>query len=228
MEGRVREHSPPGKVGFDVSIFGRTVPLELDAHQVRGPELSEAEYLACCDARRLVSFLHHSPFVCSHRRIVLFACACLRLGWDRLDTPQRRWVEQGETLLDQPGGTPRRQLTSQLRAVLTNKEDAWATWVEFYQLRYRGPVCPGQLFHDVFGNPFRPRMIDPNWLTAQDGAVTRLARDIYDRRAFAEMPVLGDALEDAGCADEGILSHCRGGGLHARGCWLLDALLALE
>jgi hypothetical protein len=40
--------------------------------------------------------------------------------------------------------------------------------------------------------------------------------------------VLGDALEEAGCADGVILGHCRGAGPHARGCWLLDLLLGKE
>jgi hypothetical protein len=49
---------------------------------------------------------------------------------------------------------------------------------------------------------------------------------VYDERAFDRMPVLGDALEEAGCTDEGVLSHCRSG-VHARGCWVVDALLGL-
>ncbi len=73
-------------------------------------------------------------------------------------------------------------------------------------------------------NPFDPPAIHPAWLAANDGAVVRLARGIYDGRAFDRLPVLADALEDAGCADPVVLGHCRGGE-HARGCWLLDALL---
>jgi hypothetical protein len=55
--------------------------------------------------------------------------------------------------------------------------------------------------------------------------VRRLAQSIYDERAFHEMPILGDALEDAGCADAGILAHCRAAGDHVRGCWVIDLLL---
>ena len=45
------------------------------------------------------------------------------------------------------------------------------------------------------------------------------------RQVVRDMPVLGDALEDAGCDDEEALAHCRHHPLHARGCWVLDAVL---
>jgi hypothetical protein len=81
------------------------------------------------------------------------------------------------------------------------------------------------LLRDVFGNPFRPATIDPGWLAWNGGTVPKLAEAIYDGRAFDRLPVLADALEDAGCADEQILSHCRGPGPHVRGCWVIDLLL---
>jgi hypothetical protein len=78
------------------------------------------------------------------------------------------------------------------------------------------------LFRDIFGNPFRPLVLDPSWL---NGTVTHLAHGIYADRAFERLPILADALPDAGCEDPEILSHCRGGGPHVRGCWLTDLLL---
>jgi hypothetical protein len=81
------------------------------------------------------------------------------------------------------------------------------------------------LLRDLFGNPFRPPpAVDPAWLTWNGGTVAHLARSIYDEGAFDRMPVLADALEEAGCTDAEILIHCRGGP-HVRGCWLVDALL---
>jgi hypothetical protein len=74
----------------------------------------------------------------------------------------------------------------------------------------------------VFGNPFRPARVSPRWRTSD---VLALARAIYDERAFDRLPILADALEDARCGDPDILSHCRGDGPHARGCWAVDALL---
>ena len=67
--------------------------------------------------------------------------------------------------------------------------------------------------------------LDPAWLAWNDGTVRRLAAAIYEERAFARLPVLGDALEEAGCRDEGVLTHCREPGPHVRGCWLVDLLL---
>jgi hypothetical protein len=55
-----------------------------------------------------------------------------------------------------------------------------------------------------------------------------LARSIYDEHRFVEMPILADALEEAGCTDPDILSHCRGPGPHVRGCWPVDLILGKE
>ena len=63
-------------------------------------------------------------------------------------------------------------------------------------------------------------------LTWEAGTVMELARAINKDRAFNRLPILADALEEAGCTNEGILAHCRGAGPHVRGCWLVDALLA--
>src|SRR5262249_46841688 len=64
---------------------------------------------------------------------------------------------------------------------------------------------------DIFGNPFRPVAFDPCWRTSD---AVGLARAIYDDKAFDRLPILADALMDAGCADEQVLAHCRGDGPH--------------
>jgi len=74
----------------------------------------------------------------------------------------------------------------------------------------------------IFGNPFRPVAIDPQWLTS---TVTLLAKGIYDDRAFDRLPILADALQDAGCDNADVLNHCRDTGPHARGCWVVDLVL---
>jgi hypothetical protein len=78
------------------------------------------------------------------------------------------------------------------------------------------------LLRDIFGNPFRPIAVDPRWLTSN---VVDLGRTIYEERAFDRLPILADALIDAGCADDSLLGHCRGPGPHVRGCWVVDLLL---
>jgi len=82
-----------------------------------------------------------------------------------------------------------------------------------------------RLLRDIFHNPFRPPFINPHWLTWKDGTVRRVAHGIYDERAFDQLPILADALEDAGCHTRDILDHCRSGGPHVRGCWVLDLML---
>jgi hypothetical protein len=83
-----------------------------------------------------------------------------------------------------------------------------------------------ELLRDLFGNPFRPPpAAEPGWAMANQAVVARMAQAIYDDHRFGELPALADALEEAGCADAAILAHCRGGGEHARGCWVVDLLL---
>jgi hypothetical protein len=78
------------------------------------------------------------------------------------------------------------------------------------------------MLRDVFPNPFRPVQFTPSWLTADVRAV---AETIYREYRFSDTPILGDALEEAGCTDPYILGHCRGDGPHVRGCHLIDAIL---
>jgi hypothetical protein len=79
-----------------------------------------------------------------------------------------------------------------------------------------------ELLRDIFGNPFRPIALNPSWLTS---TVIALANGIYEEKAFDRMPILADALEDAGCDDAAILNHCREpNGVHTRGCWVVDLL----
>jgi len=80
----------------------------------------------------------------------------------------------------------------------------------------------GHIIRDVFGNPFRPVIPDPYWLST---TVVGLAQTIYFGRLFDHLSVLADALEDAGCDNPAILGHLRGSGPHCRGCWCLDLLL---
>jgi hypothetical protein len=78
------------------------------------------------------------------------------------------------------------------------------------------------LLRDIFGNPFRPVEADPAWLTSD---VVALARGIYEEKAFDRMPILADALQDAGCNNDDVLAHCREPGEHVRGCWVVDLVL---
>jgi hypothetical protein len=82
------------------------------------------------------------------------------------------------------------------------------------------------LLRDLFGPlPFRRVVVAQPW---RNTTVLALARTIYSERAFDRMPILADALEEAGCDDEAVLAHCRGDGPHVRGCWVLDLILGRE
>jgi hypothetical protein len=83
----------------------------------------------------------------------------------------------------------------------------------------------GFILLDIFGNPFRSVSVDPSWLTS---TVVALARGTYDERAFDRLPILADALQDAGCENADILTHLRGDGPHVRGCWALDLILGKQ
>jgi hypothetical protein len=79
------------------------------------------------------------------------------------------------------------------------------------------------LLRCIVGNPFRLVTFNPAWLSSD---VVPMARGIYDDRAFDRMPILADALQDAGCDNDDILNHCRDTNTpHARGCWVVDLVL---
>jgi hypothetical protein len=78
-----------------------------------------------------------------------------------------------------------------------------------------------ELFRDLVRGPFRPLVFRAAWRTANRGTVGNLARTIAGEGAFDRLPILADALEDAGCAEVELLEHLRGAGPHVRGCWAL-------
>jgi hypothetical protein len=79
------------------------------------------------------------------------------------------------------------------------------------------------ILRDLFGSMlFHDVAVDPNWLTS---TVVELAQSIYAGKVFDQLPILADALEEAGCADADILAHCRSPGPHVRGCWVVDLIL---
>jgi hypothetical protein len=78
------------------------------------------------------------------------------------------------------------------------------------------------IIRDIIGNPFRLVTIDRKWLTPN---IVAVAQGIYDERAFERLPMLADALEEAGCTNADILNHCRSEGPHVRGCWVVDLVL---
>jgi hypothetical protein len=191
------------------------------------------------------------------RKLRLFACACCRRVWDRLkEERDRQIIEIAENFAD--GLATQEEVTAARERCLDRTDYIWpasraaiattdpqprtaakqvmfdvccavASHGQGYPERWTAEsTAHADVVREIFGNPFHPVRIEPAWRAWNEGTVVRIARAIYDERAFDRMPILADALEDAGCGDPAILSHCRGPGPHYRGCFLLDALLGKE
>jgi hypothetical protein len=78
------------------------------------------------------------------------------------------------------------------------------------------------LIRCIFGNPFRPVVLDPELRTSP---VVSLVRSMCESREFGAMPILGDALQDAGCEQEEVLAHCYEPKPHVLGCWVCDLVV---
>jgi hypothetical protein len=189
----------------------------------------EWEWLACADAGRMLAWLRGRL---SERKLRLFVCACCRrLPHVMEDGRNVVAVEAEELYAD--GLVPKREVRKARKAARLGWLSSFEAFDEAVLAVQASPLWTtparqrelADVLREVAGNPFRPLMLRYAWRAWQGGTVVRLAQAIYAERRFDDLPVLADALEDAGCADEQVLGHCRGPGEHVRGCWLLDALL---
>jgi hypothetical protein len=114
----------------------------------------------------------------------------------------------------------RRAVTKLQDPAMANLHGTWDSAQKTAQLRQV------DLITEIIGNPFRVFVMKQQWLAWESGLLVRLAEGIYEDRAYDRMPILGDALEDAGCEEEEILRHCREEREHLRGCWVLDWVLS--
>lgn len=214
--------------------------------------LTERQWLACSDPTTMLAFLAGKT---SNRKVRLFGCACLR-HTPRLIAEQDENVRIAERFAD--GDVSLRAMTAiEEYAGITQADVAEAAYEAMGLASgavgsdvWNGAMREGKtrtdanklqrtafkheetyqaaLLRDIVGNPFRPVTIDPRWLGWDGGVIVNLAGAIYDERTFDRLPILADALEDAGCTNGDILEHCRAGGAHARGCWVLDLILGKE
>jgi hypothetical protein len=179
--------------------------------------MTESEWLACDDPFRMLDWAQHRL---SDRQLRLFACACLQaLG----HAPNEPEPGQGAAAA-----------WSVLRYFLVLRDAEWGAVIAprslgtFAFARSPGDsapqVHPAAYLRDLAGQLFAVVRLDPSWLTWNEGIVPKLARSIEEGR-FEALPVLADALEEAGCDCTALLDHCRSRGPHIRGCWALDLLL---
>ena len=201
--------------------------------------MTEQEWLSSTDPREMLQFIERNV---SDRKLRLFACACCRRVWDEiLDPISREIVEVSERYAD--GVVSDEKMT---RVTNTTKiVDMAALHSASYPARQcardtawyaarkdarkgalnAADAMQAQIFRDIVGNPFKQTASQAHWKTR---SVLQLAQAIYDDRQFDLMPILGDALEEAGCESEDLLKHCRSGDVHVRGCWAVDLILGKE
>jgi hypothetical protein len=181
------------------------------------------------------------------RKLRLFACACCRRVLHRLEgDTARQAIEAAEQWADGVLSSPELDAarTAKIRRSRLATDWAWqaidvtrssdrlravhAAWCVRMAVPNTGEeYAQCRLIRDIF-NPFHKVRIDPRWTNWQGGAVVKMAQAIYESRSFSDLPILADALDEAGCTDETILSHCRGAGDHTRGCFVLDAILGRD
>ena len=197
--------------------------------------MSEADWLE----GRIRKMLDYARVKGSMRKRRLLACGYCRLRWSELpDERLKQFVEQIERYADgESGGSLVRayevfgavkepavldalppDLLPVLRSAQASNEDppGWSFPV------WKDASLQVTLLRDLFGNPYQPTSLDPTWLSP---TVINVARSIYADHAFGDLPILADALLDAGCDNETLLDHCRSAGSHIRGCWIVDLVL---
>jgi hypothetical protein len=82
------------------------------------------------------------------------------------------------------------------------------------------------VLRDIFPNPFQPAIqIESDSLQWRNDSIEQAAQASYDRGECEDLSHLALLLEQAGCANEDVLAHCRASSGHVRGCWVLDLLL---
>ena len=192
--------------------------------------MTEEGWLACTDPRRMLEFIQIRA---SDRKLRLFAVGCFkRLKSDFWTGPALTAIEFAERYAD--GSATRTELSHAVQEGLgisiaraarrSGLAFAWAA-VEYYLWAKYSPTAQAHLLDEVFGNPFRPVTADPRWLTS---TVISIAQSIDADHAFDRLPILADALEEAGCDNPDVLNHLRGDGLHVKGCWAVDLVLRRE
>jgi len=215
--------------------------------------VTEDKWVACTDPMQLMEVLWNGV---SDRKLRLFAVACCRVMIAGTNEPSAaRAVQASELFADgsisaEELRVARREVTNawnrvhdagEVNPTFPRNAAIGAAYqvsrpsarkvVQEISMLLRRPVggVPKEylvsILHDILGNPFRPLTAEPTWLTFD---VIAMATGIYGEKAFDRLPILADALQDAGCDIDTILGHCRHPGEHVRGCWVVDALLGKE
>jgi hypothetical protein len=220
----------------------------------READMNEAEWLATTDIIGLLSHAYADQR--SIRKWRMFSIACCHAAWPHLSEWARRSLAVLEDVAggqlpdiaraERSRAAPQPQSYADRavwKAIRAGKEArAYARYdIPRHVLSAAGPhdgdpsrervrQILADAARDIFGNPWRPPppTFDPAWRAWNDSAPLKLAQGIDEDRLCDRLPVLADALEEAGCADTDLLSHLRSGGPHFRGCWALDLVLGKQ
>jgi len=201
--------------------------------------MTETEWLNCTDPDPMLEYLRNKA---SDRKLRLFACACARGIWDLLeDERPRQAVQVAERYAD--GLAIEQDLSAASdrawEAIDANRAEAnYAARATVESFAYAAAEDAAHaasqengsaalkahcaLLRDIFGNPLRVATIDPSWQTRE---IVTFAQTVYEQRAFAKIPMLGDALKQGGCTNPDILAHCHQPAVHVPGCWVVDLVL---
>jgi hypothetical protein len=212
--------------------------------------MSDLQHVLRANEPRAWEFLLDAPPI-SDRKLRLYACACYRSAWRWLGILEQRAVDVAERYADgRADDEERLSLADEawyswshiygrsVHSILVLLSDHLTVRQCFDLCRtvlaVRGPSAREEILrtlHDeVFGPPLlRPSEIEQDVLSWQGGVATDLAAFIDAEVRYDALPVLADALEEAGCTDEDLFDHCRRQGrAHVRGCWVIDRVLGRE
>jgi hypothetical protein len=212
--------------------------------------MTETEWLACDDVTRMILDKRISRL--SRRQAALYCVGCIRTTPDIANQRRlRRAVAAVEEALETGDWSEVTRLNHAAQAACGKVKigSAEYLWVlvtfqfttEYTSSRLQAVRCllnaldtPDQQSHglsrtyaeilrDVVGNPSRKITFKSEWRT---DTVLSLAKGMYESRDFSAMPILADALQDAGCENADVLDHCRDEKhIHVRGCWVVDLVL---
>lgn len=240
------------------------MPLDHESNTATTALTTEAEWHASSDLEAMLQFVEGKV---SDRKLRLFACACCRHLWHKLNKANRRAIKVSEKFAD---GLATEKELSKASGTQFESNSLWeykkppVEWTEGRSDAWTkaavGRITLHRRLHSTFGQPlltavrdtaecvsescrwdedatfqpcellrclvsvalFRSIGSDPAWLNAE---IVALAQAIYDDSDFERLPALAEELEREGCSDNNILTHCRRGEPHARGCWVLDLVL---
>ncbi|MGE3807940.1 MAG: hypothetical protein AB7K24_25020 [Gemmataceae bacterium] len=176
--------------------------------------MNEASWFANSNPLEWLSILRRRF---TRRKLRLFLVACLRPADGQ--SADERW----QPLIEASDRFEKGNLSAE------EHEKVWSELGHLHEAVLAGQLVmapeSAAVVRDLFANALQPMALEPDWLSWNNGAVPAIARRIHVENSCGDLPILADALEEAGCTSEAILAHARGPGPHYRGCWLLDLIL---